>query len=242
MLQRFTYSGAMGIGNRVAVRAGKAAAPSVASGFVRKVLDQAIDGIGPLPSAATSATRRLVDADGDVELAISRLIKRHAALAGAQGFVTNLGGLASAAAAVPANVVGVTLVQCHLVASIAHLRGWDLQDPRVRNAILACMLGEDAVKKLIKRRSLPSSPMALATSPLHDPDLDHQISKEVTGELLARTLGKRAVAIVGRRVPVLGGVVGGGTDGWSTWQVGQYAGRELKNRNAGPARPTPEQS
>jgi len=221
----------MGIGSKAAAKAGTAAAPKVASGFVRRMLDQAIDGIGPLPSAAESARRRLVDAEGDVEVAIAGLVRRHTGLAGAQGFVTNVGGLASAAVAIPANVVGVTLVQCHLVAGIAQLRGWDLDDPRVRNAILACMLGEDAVKDLVKQKHIPSSPMALATSPVHDPDLDHLISREVTSELLARTAGKRAVTLVGRRVPVLGGVVGGGTDGYATWQIGQYAARELKDRN-----------
>lgn len=221
----------MGIGSKAAARAGTAAAPKVASGFVRRVLDQAIDGVGPLPSAAASADRRRVDADGDVESAIDALVKRHTGLAGVQGFVTNIGGLVTAVAAIPANVVGVTVIQCHLVAGIAHLRGYDLDDPKVRNAILTCMLGEDAVKDLVKHKSLPSSPMVLATSPVHDPELDALISREVTSELVARTAGKRAVTLVGRRVPVLGGVVGGGTDGWATWQIGQYASRELKDRN-----------
>ena len=221
----------MGIGSKAAATAGGKAAPKVASGFVRRLLDKAIDGVGPLPSAAESASRRRVDADGDVEAAIAASVRRHTGLAGTQGFVTNLGGIATAAAAIPANVVGVTLVQCHLVAGIAHLRGWDLQDPRVRNAILACMLGEDAVKDLVTRGSLPSSPMALATSPVHDPELDRLIAREVTSELVTRTAGKRAVTLVGRRVPVIGGVVGGGTDGWASWQIGEYAARQLKDRN-----------
>ena len=44
-----------------------------------------------------------------------------------------------------------------MVAGIAHLRGYDLDDPRVRNAILACLLGEDAVKSLVKKRKLPGA-------------------------------------------------------------------------------------
>ena len=189
--------------------AGARLAPSVASGYVRVVLDRAIDGFGPLRSASASADTKLVDADGDVEKAISSLLRMHTSLAGVQGFVTNLGGLATAAFAVPANVAGVTIVQCHLVAGIAHLRGYDLDDPRVRNAILACMLGEDAVHDLVKSHRLPSSPMALATSPVHDPVLDATLSKEVTSELVGRTAGRRAVTLVGRRIPFLGGAVGG---------------------------------
>ena len=221
----------MGIRRTATVKATSQVAPKFVGGYVRAVLDKAIDGVGPLRSVAETADARLVDADGDVEKAVAALVKRHTALAGAQGFVTNLGGVAAVAVSIPANVVGVTLVQCHLVAGIAHLRGYDLEDPRVRNAILACMLGEDTVKHLLRSRKLPSSPMALATSPVHDPELDRMIAAEVTGELVTRTAGRRAVTLVGRRIPVIGGAVGGGSDGWATWQIGQYASRELKDRN-----------
>ena len=135
------------------------------------------------------------------------------------------------AVGLPANVVGVTLVQCHLVAGIAHLRGYDLEDPRVRNAILACMLGEDAVKGA--RQAAPpcsSSPMALATSPVHDPELDATLSREVTAELVARTAGRRAITLIGRRVPLLGGAVGGSSDALATWHIGQFAADELRDR------------
>lgn len=206
-------------------------APSMAAGYVRTMLDKAIDGVGPLRSAAATANSRLVDANGDVEEAVKALTRLHVGLAGVQGFVTNLGGIASLAVAMPANVVGVTLVQCHLVAGIAHLRGYDLEDARVRNAILACMLGEEEVRDLVRTSSFPSSPMGIATSPVHDPLLDELVSREVTTDLLARTAGRRAVTMVGRRVPLLGGVVGGGSDALMTWQIGQYAARELRDRN-----------
>ncbi len=221
----------MGVRANVAKKAGMSVAPTMASGYVRTMLDKAIDGIGPLRSAAASADSKLVDAGGDVELAVQALVRLHVGLAGVQGFVTNLGGVAALAVSIPANVVGVTLVQCHLIAGIAHLRGYDLEDPRVRNAILTCILGEDAVRDLVRTSSIPSSPMGLATSPVHDPMLDELISREVTTDLVARTAGRRAVTMVGRRVPLLGGVVGGGSDALTTWQIGQYATRELRDRN-----------
>jgi uncharacterized protein (DUF697 family) len=221
----------MGVRRSVAKHAGMKMAPSIASGYVRTMLDKAIDGVGPLRSAAATADSKLVDAGGDVEAAVASLLRLHVGLAGVQGFVTNLGGVAALAISIPANVVGVTLVQCHLIAGIAHLRGYDLENPRVRNAILACILGEGAVRDLVRTTSLPSSPMGLATSPVHDPALDEMISREVTTDLVARTAGRRAVTMVGRRVPLLGGVVGGGSDALMTWQIGQYAARELRDRN-----------
>jgi len=216
--------------DRIAKEAGSAVVPAVASGYVRTVLDKAIDGIGPLKPVVETAGAKLAAHAGDVEKAVAALVRSHTSLAGLQGFVTNLGGIALAPATVPANVVGVTIVQCHLVASIAHLRGYDIEDPRVRNAVLAVMLGEDTVKEMIRKKRLPSSPMALATSPVHDPVLDDTIAKEVTGELVGRTIGRRALMLAGKRIPLLGGAVGAGADGFGTWQVGRYAQNELKDR------------
>lgn len=220
----------MGVRDKAAKRAGSALAPRFAGSFVRSALDKAIDGIGPLRSAGAAADARLVDHSGDVEAAIDSWVRQHTALAGAQGFVTNVGGIATYAVSVPANVVGVTLVQCHLVAGVAHLRGYELENPRVRNAILACMLGEDSVKSLVKKHRLPSSPMALATSPVHDPELDDTLGREVTSEIVARAAGKRAVTLIGRRVPLIGGAVGASSDALATWQIGQYAAEELRER------------
>jgi len=220
----------MGVTGKVAGTAGAKLAPSYGSGIARSVLARAIDGIGPLRSAAAAANDRLIVHGGDVERTISALIRRHATAAGAQGFVTNLGGLATYAATIPANVAGVMLVQCHLVASIAHLRGYDLDDPRVRDAILACLLGEDNIKALVRKNKLPSTPMVIATAPAHSPTIGDVLGREVVTELLARATGKRAVSFVARKIPVLGGGIAASNDALATWQIGQYAADQLKDR------------
>jgi hypothetical protein len=132
--------------------------------------------------------------------------------------------------AIPANIAGLALIQCRLVAAIAHLRHYDLTDQRVRNAILACLLGEDSVTNLVKSKKLPSTPMGIATAPTHDPKLDKVVAAEVTSELLTKVAGKRIASTVGRRVPLVGGVFGAGADAYATWQIGRYADRELLPR------------
>lgn len=223
----------MGVGSAAAKRlipVGRKLAPELTAAYVREVLERAIDGVGPIPGAAAAADAKLAAVDGDVEAAIDDLIHSHVRMAGVQGFITNVGGLVTLALSIPANVTGLTLLQCHLVAGVAHLRGYELSDPRVRNAVLACLLGEETVRELLEHKRLPSSPMALATSPVHDPELDRRIASEVTTEMVAKVGGRRAALIVGRRLPVLGGGVGAATDGWSTWQIGRYARRELRSR------------
>jgi uncharacterized protein (DUF697 family) len=218
-----------GVARQLAPRA-VALAPGLTSGFVREALHRAIVGVGPLPPAAAAADAQLREQKGDVDKGIHEVIENHVRYAGAQGFVTNIGGVVTAAVTIPANVTGLTLIQARMVAGIAHLRGHDLDDPRVRNAILTCMLGRESVDKMVKRKKLPAPPMALATAPHHDPSLDRTISAEVAAELVARVAGKRLVVTVGRRVPVVGGIVGMGADGYQTWKVGRYAERELLPR------------
>src|SRR4051794_5467803 len=172
------------------------AAPEATAHLVHEALRHAINGIGPLPPAAAAADKQLEEQHGHVDKAVHEVIENHVRYAGVQGFATNVGGLVTAAVTIPANIAGIALVQCREVAGIAHLRGYDLDDQRVRNAILACLLGEDSVKQLIRRRKLPSTPMAIATAPTYDPDLDRILANEVTAELLTKIAGKRVATTV----------------------------------------------
>jgi hypothetical protein len=205
-------------------------APGLTASFVWEALDRAISGVGPLPPAAKAAEAQLREQRGNVDRGIHEVIENHVRYAGAQGFVTNLGGLITVAVAIPVNITGLALIQCRMIAGIAHLRGYDLDDPRVRNAILVCMLGEESVNTLVRKKKLPAPPMALATAPAFDPDLDKVISAEVASELITRVAGKRVAVAVARRVPVVGGLVGLTADAYQTWRIGRYADRELLPR------------
>lgn len=205
-------------------------APGVTSGVIRQALHRAIVGVGPLPGAAAAAKKQLKEQKGDTGKAVREVIENHVALASAGGFATNLGGLATMTLTVPANVSGLAIIQSRMVAAIAHLRGYDLEDPRTRNAILVCLLGSERVSRQVKRKKLPAPPMAIATAPAYDPALDKVVATEVAAEMLSRVAGKRLAATVGKRIPVIGGVVGAGTDAWTTYQIGRYAARELLPR------------
>lgn len=206
-------------------------APNVTAGFVHQALDKAIKGVGPLDGAALAAEKQLDEQKGDLDKAIHEIIENNVRLAGAQGFLTNLGGLVTMTVTVPANVTGLALIQSRMVGGIAHLRGYDLADKRVRNAVLAAMLGEERLLSLIRKKKLPGTPMALATAPVHDPHLDKIMANEVAAELLTKIAGKRMATTVGRRVPVVGGLVGASTDAFSTWKIGRYVDREFLPRN-----------
>lgn len=207
-------------------------APGLSSSFVREALHRAIDGVGPLTPAVKVAEKALAANDGQVGKSVHDVVDHHTRFAGAQGFLTNIGGLVTMAVSLPANLTGLAVLQCRMVAAVAHLRGYDLTDPRTHNAILVAILGEETVADLVKQRTIPAPPMALATAPVHDQTIDAAISSAVATHLVTRVAGRRMASTVGRRVPVVGGLVGLGADGYATWKIGNYADREFLPRAA----------
>src|SRR3954453_13695838 len=201
-----------------------------AGGALRQVIEIAIDGYGRMPSAKTAAARHLQRQGGSVDDAITSIIDHHIRLASAQGFVTNIGGLAALPVAAPANITAVAIVQVRMVAAIANLRGYDLNDNRVRTALVMCLMGGEQVARHIAEGSLPSSPMALATAPMFDADLDRQVADDVVTDLAARIGGKNLALVLTKRVPLVGGGLGALWDGFATRQVGKYAKSELLRR------------
>ena len=100
-----------------------------------------------------------------------------------------------------------------MIGSIAHLRGYDVDDRRVRAALTLAMLGDDEVRRLVSEGKLPTTPLVIATSPMFDPDLERKISERVMGSLAGRMGGKHLAVVVVRRIPLVGGGVGQGRAG-----------------------------
>ena len=157
------------------------------------------------------------------------MVDSHVGLAGFQGFLTNLGGVVTMAVTVPANISGLALLQCHMVAGIAHLRGYDLArpaGPQRRDGVHARRGQRQGAGEAQEAPEQPdgASPPRRRTTPISTTGSP----AEVAAELIARVAGKRTIAFIARKIPVIGGGVGAVTDGLATYQVGRYAAKELK--------------
>jgi uncharacterized protein (DUF697 family) len=206
--------------------------PQAAGATLRRIAELAIEGRGRFPGARTAAAKQLQRHIDAPEAAVEALITSHVRLGTGQGFVTNVGGLAVLPIAIPANLTGIAVVQVRMVAAIAHLRGYDLDDSRVRTAIMMCLLGGEQIERRIADNKLPSRPLAVATAPVFDPKLQAQVSEAVISNLLARVGGKQLPLLVARRIPLVGGGVGAVVDGMTTYQLGKFASGELVRRRA----------
>jgi hypothetical protein len=207
--------------------AARRATPVVATRGARQFLDRAIDGFTGFPGAREIARRHL-SRRRDVDSAIRDSIDQHVRLAGAQGFVTNIGGFVAMPITIPANLAGIALLQVRMVAATLHMRGYDIADPRVRTAALVTLLGEEEVRNALKAGTLPGLPHDIAVAPGDaSPELLTRIASDVTSALVTRISGKHVTLTVARRVPLIGGAVSAGVDAYSTYVIGQYANREF---------------
>lgn len=215
------------IGTWAGTTAARRAAPVMAARGAQQFISRAIEGFPGFPGAREVARRRL-DKTGDVDRAVRDVIEQHIRLAGVQGFVTNIGGVVTMPVSVPANIAGIAVLHLRMAAAIAHLRGYDIADPRVRTAALMTLLGKDGIEAARKGRDVPGTPYDVATSLAEpDPAVVERAVTAVTSQLVARIGGKHATLTIARRVPVLGGAVSAGVDAFSTYAIGRYADREF---------------
>lgn len=57
-----------------------------------------------------------------------------------------MGGIITLPVAIPANIASVIYVQMRMIASIAHMKGYDIKDDQVQSFAYACLTGQSAVE------------------------------------------------------------------------------------------------
>jgi hypothetical protein len=192
------------------------------SRMIQLLLDVGIDGAGPLKSA-----REIADAGAgqsrSAEAAIARVARSHVAKGAAGGFVTSVGGFVTMPVALPANVAEFYLLATRMVACIALLRGYDIDDPRVRTANLLTLVGSDADEVLAKAGLASGGGKMVHLVSGQLPPAGLLILNKAIAFRLLRGVGEKAFSKLGRGVPLLGGLVGGSIDTWMMKRIADHA-------------------
>jgi hypothetical protein len=196
--------------------------PDKRGAILEHLLRIGIDGTGPLKSAREAAEEALKQSKTE-EAAIRALIRTHVAMAGAQGFLTNLGGFVSLPVTLPANVGMAYIIQTRLAASIAHVRGHDLDSDQVRTAILLCLLGNAATEVFKKMGVEVGKKLTLNAIKRLNIEIIRAVNKRLGFMLITKYGTKRGTIVLAKGVPIVGGLVGGGVDTATTLAVGRFA-------------------
>ena len=150
------------------------------------------------------------------------LIRWQTAKAAGLGFITGLPGLPAMPVTLPANLTSVLFIQIRMIAALAYLGGYDLNDDRVKTVCFACLCGH-AARAILREAGIEiSQKMAVSALRRVPRKTFIEINKRVGFRLLTKA-GEKGVINAGRVIPLLGGLVGGGVDAAWTKAMGDRA-------------------
>mgnify|MGYP004668516071 FL=1 len=127
------------------------------------------------------------------------------------GVVTGFGGVITMPFTLPADVGNVMYVQMRMIACTAYMAGYDLNSDQTQTFVYACLAGV-AVNGILKKAGI-SFGVKLATG----------VIKKIPGKVLTKInqkvgfrfitkFGTKGIVNLGKMVPGVGAVVGGGLD------------------------------
>ncbi|MFP5415784.1 MAG: EcsC family protein [Actinomycetes bacterium] len=170
-----------------------------------------IDGVGPFDGARRIAEKAREKASGTEE-AVERVIGQHLAGGAVTGFVTGVGGFVTMIVAIPANVFSFYVQATRMAAAVAHLRGYDVTDPRIRTAVLLALVGSNSADLLAKAGVTTGTHFAVDMASRNLPRPALMVIQKAVGFQILRRVGERVFARVGKLAPVAGGAIGAGVD------------------------------
>ena len=201
---------------------------------IQKALDyayeKAINGLPGTDTAEALAQSYLKVNVNPIDAANS-LVNWQVAKCATAGFLTNIGGLMTLPVAIPANISSVLYVQIRMIASIAHIGGFDVKNDQVKTYVLLVLIGQsltDAGKDLgIKFATKVAQKTIIDRIP---GEVIIKINKWIGFRLLTKA-GETGLINLTKLVPFIGGIVGGAIDGTTTRLIGARAIDAFCNKN-----------
>ena len=124
-------------------------------------------------------------------------------------------------------------VSCHegaMTAAIAHLRGYDVADQRIRTAVLLTLVGSNSADILGKAGIAVGGGTAVQLASRSLPRAAIMVVQKAVGFRILRSAGARVFARAGRLIPVLGGAFGAGLDLAMMTRIADQAHQEFPPR------------
>lgn len=180
-------------------------------GLLDTCYTKCLDGIPKVsPSIEDMANDYLTKYDS-TEDACKAMLKNQITKCTTSGFVTGFGGVITMPFTLPANVGNVMYVQMRMIACTAYMAGYDLNSDQTQTFVYACLAGV-AVNGFLKKAGIGFG-LKLATG----------VIKKIPGKVLTKInqkvgfrfitkFGTKGIVNLGKMVPGVGAVVGGGLD------------------------------
>lgn len=176
--------------------------------FLDKVYDLAINGIPKMEKPIAQLAEEYKSKHKSSEDAIKEFVRIQRLKTTTTGFVTGLGGLLTLPVTIPADLASSLYIEIRMIAVIAALRNYCINDDKVRTLVYICIVGNTA-GDIIKQVGIKGSEQIVAKKLL--PKISGEIIKKINKAIGFRLLtkgGSKGLINIGKAIPILGGVVG----------------------------------
>lgn len=179
--------------------------------MLSKVYDSSIQGIPKVSIPIEQLANDYLSKHENVNDAAQSFIKYQIAKCTTSGFVTSFGGFLTMPVTIPANIGSVVYVQMRMIACLAYMGGYDIACDQVQTLVYACLAGV-SVDHIVKNVGVQFGvKFANAMVKKIPGSVLTKINQKVGFRFLTK-FGTKGLVNIGRMVPVVGAVVGGGFD------------------------------
>lgn len=175
-----------------------------------KCYNAALKGIPETKTCYDLASEYLNKYDSKDE-AIDNFVKWQITKCTTSGFLTSLGGIATLPIAIPANLSTVWYVQLRMIATIAIISGYEPSDDDVQTLAYLCLTGA-SITKICREAGIKfGEKFTIAAIKKIPVEVIYKINRITMQRFLTKS-GTTGIINLGKMVPLVGGVIGGGFD------------------------------
>ena len=190
---------------------------------IMKVLDtcyeKSIQGIPHVSPSVEQIAREYMEKYLTPEQACKEMIKNQIIKCTTSGFLTGFGGFITLPVTLPTNITSVLYVQMRMIACAAYMAGFDLKSDETQTFVYACLAGV-AVNEMLKQAGIKLGIK-----------LTNSLIKKIPGKVLTKInqkvgfrfitkFGTKGIINMGKIVPGVGAIIGGGFDFVETKTIG----------------------
>lgn len=181
-----------------------------------------IQGIPMISSPIEKMADDYLQHNATVEDAAKDMINKQVIKCTTSGFITNLGGIITLPVTIPANVGSVMYVQMRMIACAAYMAGYDVHTDQVQTLVYACLAGV-SVMEVAKKAGIKIGQKGLENLIDKIPGKVLIAINQKVGFRMLTKFGETGAINIGKAIPVVGGVIGGGFDFIDTKFIGNRA-------------------
>ena len=179
--------------------------------LLNKLYDQSVHGIAKVSPPIDELANDYLQKSKDINTAAKKFINYQIAKCTTSGIVTGLGGLITLPVAIPANVGSVMYVQMRMIACLAYMGGYATNSDQVQTLVYACLAGI-SIDQILKNVGIQfGTKFTMAMVKKIPGTVLTKINQKVGFRFLTK-FGTKGLINIGKAIPIVGGVIGGGFD------------------------------